>query len=169
VSLVVLLILAVVWAVFLVPQVLRHRSEKTPADSIGAFRNQLNVLERTTPAMLGRSPRTAMPQRGALAQGQGIGLGRPLGRSVSQKELVRRRRTNILVGLLAAMGTTLLLGLLVPKVLLLHVVLDLLFVAYCGMLVRARNVVVEREMKVRYLPGRAMYAEQPLLLRRSGS
>ncbi|MCU1485424.1 MAG: hypothetical protein JWN67_2170 [Actinomycetia bacterium] len=161
-SLVVLLILAVVWAVFLVPQVLRHRAEKTPADSIGAFRNQLNVLERTTPGMLGRS-RPAMPQP------SGIGLGRPVYRSVSQKELVRRRRANILFGLLAAMGTTLLLGLLVPKLLVVHVVLDLLFVAYCAMLVRARNVVAEREMKVRYLPGPSMGAEQPFLLRRSGS
>jgi hypothetical protein len=163
VSLVVLLILAVVWAVFLVPQVLRHRAEKTPADSIGAFRNQLNVLERTTPGMLGRSSRPLPPA-------PGIGLGRPLGRSVSQKELIRRRRQNILFGLLAAMGTTLLLGLLVPKVLLLHVALDVLFVAYCAMLVRARNVVAEREMKVRYLPGPAYGgAEQPFLLRRSGS
>jgi hypothetical protein len=163
VSLVVVLILVVVWAVFLVPQVLRHRAEKTPADSIGAFRNQLNVLERTTPGMLGRSSRPS------LSQPTGMGLGRPLGRPVSQREVVRRRRQSILFGLLAAMGTTLLLGLVVSKLLLVHVVLDLLFVAYCAMLVRARNVVAEREMKVRYLPGPAMSTEQPFLLRRSGS
>src|SRR5205823_422971 len=108
-------------------------------------RNQLNVLERTTPGMLGRSSRPT------ISQPAGMGLGRPLGRPVSQRELVRRRRQNILLGLLAAMGTTLLLGLVVSKLLLVHVVLDLLFVAYCAMLVRARNVVAEREMKVRYL------------------
>jgi hypothetical protein len=161
VSLVVLLILAVVWAVFLVPQVLRHRAEKTPADSIGAFRNQLNVLERTTPGMLGRSARPSVSS---------VGMGRPLGRSVSQREIVRRRRQSILFGLLAAMGVTLLLGLLVSTFLLVHVVLDVLFVAYCAGLVRARNVVAEREMKVRYLPGPAFQsAESQLLLRRSGS
>ena len=163
-SVVVLLILAVVWAVFLVPQVLRHRAEKTPADSIGAFRNQLNVLERATPGMPGRSARPAMPL------GHQAGLGRPLGRPASQKELVRRRRTNILFGLLGAMAVTLLGGLLLSKLLLLHVVLDVLFVAYCAMLVRARNVAAEREMKVRYLPGPGAIApEQPFLLRRSGS
>jgi hypothetical protein len=164
---VVLLILAVVWAVFLVPQVLRRRAEKTPADSIGAFRNQLNVLERATPGMPGRSlSRPAMP----LGHQAGLGLGRPLGRPVSQKELVRRRRANILFGLLGAMGVTLLGGLLVSKLLLLHVVLDVLFVAYCAMLVRARNLAAEREMKVRYLPGPgAMAPDQPFLLRRSGS
>jgi hypothetical protein len=165
VSLVVLLILAVVWALFLVPQWLRHRAEKTPADSIGAFRYQLNVLERTAPGMPSRPSRSLA----APAFNPGVGMGRPLGRPVSQKELVRRRRQNILFGLLAGMGTTLLLGLLVSKLLLVHVVLDLLFVAYCAMLVRARNLVAEREMKVRYLPGPALGAEQPLLLRRSGS
>jgi hypothetical protein len=164
VSLVVLLILAVVWAVFLVPQVLRHRAEKTPADSIGAFRNQLNVLERSTPGTIGRPARQVRPSNPS------VGMGRPLGRVVPQRELVRRRRQTILFGLLAAMGVTLLLGLLVSKFLLVHVALDLLFVAYCAGLVRARNVVAEREMKVRYLPGPAFQSAEPqLLLRRSGS
>ena len=67
------------------------------------------------------------------------------------------------------MGTTLLLGLLVSKLLLVHVVLDVLFVAYCALLVRAKNVATEREVKVRYLPGRTMSAEPTLLLRQSGS
>lgn len=162
-SLVVVLILVVVWAVFLIPQVLRHRAEKTPADSIGAFRNQLSVLERTTPGMPAR-PRQASPSYAVPSYGP-MGAMRP-----SQKELVRRRRQNILVGLLGAMATTLLLGLLVSKLLLVHVALDLLFVAYCAMLVRARNLAAERDMKVRYLPGPAMGAPEPaLMLRRSGS
>src|SRR5687767_4466142 len=102
VSLVVLLFLAIVWAVFLVPQVLRARAEKTPSDSIGAFRNQLNVLDRMAPGAPARAPRS-------LAHGSAaVPMHRPVGvRRVSQKELVRRRRTNILVGLLASMGLTL--------------------------------------------------------------
>ena len=45
-----------------------------------------------------------------------------------------------------------------------------LTVAYVVLLVRARNIAAEREMKVRYLPGRpAALPEPQLLLRRSGS
>jgi hypothetical protein len=152
---VVLLILAVVWAVFLVPQVVRARAEKTPADSIGAFRNQLSVLQRTTPGSPFGAPR---PAYGYMGQPR-----------VSPRELVRRRRQNILFGLLGAMSVTLLLGLLVPKVLVLHAALDALFVAYCALLVRARNLAAERQHKVRYLPGPAMAGEPQLLLRQSGS
>jgi hypothetical protein len=152
---VVLLILAVVWAVFLVPQVVRARAEKTPADSIGAFRNQLSVLQRATPG----SPALARPAYGYVG-GRG---------QISPRELVRRRRQNILVGLLGAMSVTLLLGLLVPKVLVLHAALDVLFVAYCALLVRARNLAAERHHKVRYLPGPVMTGEPQLLLRQSGS
>ena len=162
-SLVVLLILAVVWAVFLVPQVLRHRAEKTPADSIGAFRNQLSVLERATPGGLARPARVAYSPTPVASFGP---YGRP---RVAQRELVRRRRLNILLGLLGAMAFTLVASLLVPRLLLVHVVLDLLFVGYCGMLVRVRNVAAEREMKVRYLPGPLATPEPALLLRRSGS
>lgn len=161
-SLVVLLILAVVWAVFLVPQVLRHRAEKTPADSIGAFRNQLSVLERTAP---GTPARPVRASTGVIAP-----YGSPYAFRVSQKELVRRRRQSILFGLLGAMVVTLLGSLVVGSLLTVHVVLDLLFVAYCAMLVRARNVAAEREMKVRYLPGPMTASPEPqLLLRRSGS
>lgn len=165
-SLVVLLILAVVWAVFLVPQVLRARAEKTPADSIGAFRNQLSVLERATPGL----PRHRIARSAAALPV----LHGPVGyrpRSVSQKELVRRRRTNILLGLLGTASVSLLLAVLLGGMLLqLHLGVDLLLVAYCGLLVRARNVASEREIKVRYLPGpMRVPAEPQLLLRRSGS
>jgi hypothetical protein len=159
---VVLLVLAVVWAAFLTPQVLRARAEKTPADSIGAFRNQLSVLERTAPAGLGRHYHrsSASVRRPARVTAT---------RRSSSREMVRRRRRDVLLALLAAMGTTLLLG-MIPvfhALLLVHVVLDLLFVAYCAMLVRARTLVVERDMKVRYLPGPMLVPEPGLLLRSS--
>jgi hypothetical protein len=157
VSLVVLLILAVVWAVFLVPQVVRHRSERTPADSVGAFRNQLSVLERATPAVGG----ARRPVPGPVA--------RPMARATRAQ--VRRRRQAILVRLLGAMAFTFLLGLVVRPVFYLHVVLDVLFLAYCALLWRAQALATERDMKVRYLPGPAAYHQQPapLLLQQSGS
>src|SRR5205085_2879709 len=51
-----LLILAVVWAVVLVPPWLRSRADARPADSIGAFRHRLTVLERTGPVGTRRVP-----------------------------------------------------------------------------------------------------------------
>ena len=53
-----------------------------------------------------------------------------------------------------------------------HVVIDVLFVAYVGTLVYLRNLAAEREMKVRFLPTampvpQAYQAEPALLLRRS--
>ena len=153
----VLLILAVVWALFLVPQVLRARAEKTPADSIGAFRAQLSVLERTGPVI---SP-SGRPTMSVPAY-------RPAG--MPSKEEIRRRRQNILFGLLGAMAVTLFLGMVVHVFLVAHVLLDVLFAAYCALLVRARQLATEREMKVRYLPGRMLtHAEPSLLFTRSGS
>jgi hypothetical protein len=170
VSLVVLLFLAVVWAVFLVPQVLRARAEKGPADSVGAFRNQLSVLERATPGMPGRRSLRADVSVPTMSMPGPVGAYRP--RMTSQKELVRRRRANILLGLLGTAGVTLLLGVLLGgTMLVLHLAVDVLLVGYCALLVRARNVAAEREMKVRYLPGpmTASQAEPAVLLRRSGS
>jgi len=157
VSLVVLLILALVWAVFLVPQLLRARAEKTPADSIGAFRNQLSVLERATPAIGARRLTTSSA---------------PALRSPARatRNEARRRRQAILVRLLGAMALTFVLGLLVHPMLYVHVTLDVLFVAYCALLWRAQALAVERDTKVRYLRGPSgQHQPAPLLLQRSGS
>lgn len=158
-SLVVLLILAVVWAVFLVPQVVRARAEKTPADSIGAFRNQLSVLERTTPP-IGGPRRPAATARSAAHQ-------RSIARAT--REQARRRRQAILVRLLGTMAVTLLLSLVIAPMLYVHVLVDLLFVAYIGLLARARTLAAERDVKVRYLPGPAYNTAPTLLLQQSGS
>jgi hypothetical protein len=155
VSLVVLLILAMVWAVFLVPQLLRARAEKTPADSIGAFRNQLTVLERATPVIGGRR---VVPQPTAASLR-------------ATRDEARRRRQAILVRLLGAMAVTLVLGLLVHPVLYVHATLDVLFLSYCALLWRAQALAAERHMKVRYLPGSATRPQRqpaPLLLQQSG-
>ena len=156
-SLVVLLILAVVWAVFLIPQVVRARAEKTPADSIGAFRSQLSVLEKATPAPWGTSrskppylnPAVVAPYRASVAE----------------------RRRNVVLALLGAMGVTLLLGMLPPLrfVLAAHLLVDALFVAYIALLARARTIGVEREMKVRYLPERGTLTGAPAFMLRQSA
>lgn len=163
----VLLFLAVIWAAVLVPPMLRARAEGRPADSIGTFRHQLSVLQRTAPGMVApantlRSPMT--PYR-TIAPGLAI-------RSVSPESARRartlKRRRDILFGLLGAMGGSLVLG-LVPSLRVLwglHVVLDALFVGYVVLLVRMRNIAAEREMKLRFIPS-APAPEPALLLRRS--
>jgi hypothetical protein len=175
VSLVVLLILAVVWAVFLIPQVARFGAEKTRADSIGVFRTQLSVLERATPAPWGRSagrPGAGVLGQEVLAPPVGSAFGPAAPATTTKASVVKRRRDIVLV-LLAGMGGTLLLGILPPLRFLLgvHLALDLVFVAYLGLLARARTIAAERDIKVRYLPERAsgLGIEPALMLQRSGT
>lgn len=171
-SLVVLLVLAMVWAVFLVPQLLRARAERGPADSIGAFRNQLSVLERTAPPVAGTVTRLR-PVATHVSTHDQASLAGPRPRATygpSPRAMARKRRKDILSGLLAAMGGSLVLGMIpgLRVMLALHLVLDLLFVGYVAMLVRARTMAVERDMKVRFLPGPGS-VEPAMLLRRSAS
>ncbi len=185
-SLVVLVILAMVWAVFLLPQLFRARAERS-TDLIGAFGRQLSVLERATsvgqgsvtrirPAS-GRRPATARPSEarpaGSIAFAR-TAAPRPasgaLRRPSSAVAGVRKRRRDILCGLLVAMGVSLVLSFLpaLGTMLWVHLALDLAFVAYVAMLVRVRNLAAERELKVRFLPTVANSQPQ-LLLRRSAT
>jgi hypothetical protein len=169
VSLVVLLILAVVWAVFLVPQLVRARAERTPADSIGAFRSQLSVLERTTPGQAVPSRAAARPILGGAYTT--VPAYRPAG-ALPTRSQVRKRRRDILQALLAATAGSFVLG-LVPflrPMWMVTLLLAGLTAAYVFMLVRVRNIAAEREMKVRYLPGPMGQPEPAFVgLRRSGS
>jgi hypothetical protein len=58
---VVLLILAAIWAVVLVPPYFRRRSESRPADSIGDFRHQLRVLQRSGPMSVAPANKLRVP------------------------------------------------------------------------------------------------------------
>lgn len=172
-SIVVLLILAIVWAVFLIPQAVRFRTEKRPADSIGAFHRQLTVLGRATP---GGRPAPTIPAPTAHVPVYAAAVrpvaGVPARRATGVSAEVRRRRRAILQGLLAVMGGTLLLGLTpwLRPLLFVHLVVDVLFAAYVALLVRARTVAEERRSKVRFLPATGSgSAETALLLRRSAN
>jgi hypothetical protein len=176
VSLVVLLILAAVWGVFLVPQIVRARSDRGPADSIGSFRNQLTMIEQSLPG--GVAPRSSpLARRSPLSAPGFPALGgpmmapRPVYAPPSRSEL-QRRRQNVLLALLAAVVFTLALGLLFKPAFALNIVADLGLAGYVTLLVRARTIAAEREMKVRYLPGPTLVpaqAEPAYLLRRAGS
>lgn len=165
-SLVVLLILAVVWGVFLVPQVLRARADRGPADSIGSFRNQLSMIERSLPDGPARGRRVQAPQQQAPMPAYATYAPAPAyapaksrivgGYAAPTRSELQRRRQNVLLGLLAAVVFTLALGLLFRPAFALNIVADLALAGYVALLVRARTIAAEREMKVRYLPGPMM-------------
>jgi hypothetical protein len=175
---VVLNVLAAVWAAVLLPPILRARSEHRPSGSISDFRKQLHVLARTSPSAAGRvvpmrtttprlHPTSAAAMRPRTAFGAPAAAPLRLGRS---RQTVKRRR-DVFVGLLVAMAGSLVLGALPPLRALwaVHVVLDLLFVAYVAALVYLRNLAAEREMKVRFLPTAVGAPEPALLYRRSAN
>ncbi|MCD9623776.1 hypothetical protein [Rhabdothermincola salaria] len=146
----VLFILAVVWAVYLVSW-FRTRSETRSGNSISSFSRHLSVLERTAPGARQGGARAADfgPARAAA------GLG-PLSSSVaprrSAQAAAKKRRKDILMGLLAATGVTALGGLVLGGPLrLLFVVSLLLTVAYVALLAQAQKRVLEQRSKVRYL------------------
>lgn len=141
-TLLVLFILAVIWAAVLLPPYLQNRSESRPADSISTFRNQLSVLERRStmvtpgPAAVPRTPtrRPVQPDRARMARAE-----------------AKKRRRDILITLLAAAGLTLAISLVAPVVAVLHLLIDVLLVAYVGLLLRQKRIAEEKAMKVRYL------------------
>jgi membrane protein implicated in regulation of membrane protease activity len=149
VTFVVLFILAVVWAVYLASW-FRSRSETRSVNSISSFSRHLSVLERTAPGA-GTSPARAAdfgPARAAAGLGP---LGSPVG-SRSPQSVARKRRKDILMGLLTATAMTALAGFFVGGVFVLLFGLSfVLTVAYVVLLAQARKRLVEKRAKVRYL------------------
>ena len=171
-TIVVLVVLAGIWAAVLVPPMLRSRSEARPADSIGNFRRQLRVLQRTGPtvAAMGDTARFATPHRAAPALPAFAGIRGPVSPQATRRARTLRRRRDVLAGLLAGMVVTLALSAIpaLRTLLWLHVALDVAFVAYVALLVRARNAAAEREMKLRFLPAPA-HGDNVIMFRRSAN
>lgn len=166
-----LLILAVIWA-GVVASLVRDRVGERPSDSIGSFRRQLHVLQRTAPASVIPANTLYAPREHQVAPISAMpARRRPVSASDARRARTMKRRKDVLVGLLSAMGVTLVLGLLPPlrSLLVLHVLLDLVFAGYVALLVRMRNVAAEQDMKLRFLPGAAGSPEPALALRRSAN
>jgi hypothetical protein len=150
-----LVILAGVWAAVLVPPFLRSRREGRPGSSVMSFRAQLSTLERATPGS------RLHPLPGAGGVGPRVDLA-PLD--------ARRRRRDVLVGLLGATAATFLLAVLFGGV------FTLLFVVTggaCGAYVyalRQRHLrSLERAVKVRPLRVAGPAPQPSLALRRSAN
>jgi hypothetical protein len=143
---VVLLILAVVWAIFLVPQVLRARATRT-GDSVGAFAQQLSILGRTSPAGSPHLMRPLPMVPGHDDHDDDLGPARlTLGEA-------RKRRKDVIRVLLIAIAATFVLGLLPPlrRLWMLNILLDIALVAYLVLLYRAQSMGADRQARVRRL------------------
>lgn len=180
----VLVILGLIWGFVLIPPYLQNRRESRPGDSIASFRQQLNVLERTTPG--GRSQSLARAEvarfdgprynpRTNVAQLASRG---PQGRrpvpsaAAARRTEVRQRRHDVFVTLLGAVAVTFLLAMaLGGGIWMLHLLVDVAFVAYVAMLVAVQQQSMEKDVKLRHLPPTAVRRPpQPqLAIRRYGT
>ena len=169
----VLLILAVIWAAVLLPPWFQNRRENRPSDSIASFRQQLSVLQRTTPGSSPRPVASHVAPAGSVVTS--LHMNRPVARVEARRHAMRRaearkRRRDVLITLVGAAAATLLLAVaLGGPVWALHLAVDVILVAYVALLLQMAQRGAEREAKVRYLPQRNARPEPALLLRRSGS
>lgn len=178
----VLVILALIWAAVLVPPYLQNRRESRPGDSIASFRRQLNTLERTTPGSSRTNlARLDVGRYDAPRYNPGSNVAQLANRSVAgprsaaspsamRRAESRRRRHDIFVFLLGAVCVTLLLAVALDGAAwTLNFVVDAVFVAYVALLVTMQQQTSEREVTVRYMPQANRRPESQLALRRYGS
>ncbi len=112
----------------------------------------------------GRMPPAAIP-------------GRPRTASSAARSRTLRRRRDVLTGLAATVGVSLLLAVvssLASIFVMLHVLADILLIAYVALLIHQRNAAAERDMNVRFLPNTGSFDPslmpgEPALLRRSAN
>jgi hypothetical protein len=172
-TLVVLLVLAALWAAVLLPPLLRSRlTRSVAADSIGEFNYKLDVLSRTngtapqqpaprTPRVLSRAPAFAIrPSHTPSAIAS-----RP---TLATSPHATKRRGDVLRVLVVAVGLTMGLAYFTgaPTLWGVQVFADVCLVAFLGIWAWVRNLQADRAQTVRFLPqGRA----PELALRRTGS
>jgi hypothetical protein len=178
----VLLVLVVLMWVGAGVYYLRGRPDTNPGDSIGHFRRQLRVLERTGPTLidpahqLGRwrrdpirpvaPPMTPMDRGSSLARS----LASTPGLASARRRQTIKRRRDMFFGLVLGIVGSLFLGLIpgLRVMWLLAAGLTVALAVYVVLLVNLRNQAVERTMKVRFLNAR-QEAEPAYLLRRSAT
>lgn len=163
----VLLVLAAIWAAVLLPPYLQKRRAFHPHASIGDFRNQLAVLQRTG------DPRATAARP--------MGGSRPVAgyhhapRSGMSRADVQRRRRDVLATLGVAAVLTFLLAVVAGgAVWLLHLSVDAALLGYVAMLMqvqqrRPAHRPAVRPSNVRYLDAARTSPTQQALLRRQAN
>ena len=158
----VLVILAVVWAIYLVSWA-RSRTEHRRVNSINSFSRHLSTLERTAPGTRGLGGgRGSSVSSLSVSSMPGEAYFAPHRPSLSQ---TKKRRRDILVGLLVATGVTFMATLAIGGLATYAFVLVLvLTVVYVVALANLQKQALERRAKVRYLSD-AIPRRWPLRLR----
>ncbi len=143
-AVVVILILAVLWAAVLLPPVLRARSGGG-GNGFGEFGSALGALARRRPSDPGVMP--LQPLMGPVAAARTLGS-RPLPGAMSP---IQRRRRDVLVGLLGLAGLTFLMAMFAGSIpfWVLHVLADALLGGYVYLLLQVKGRSQERKRKVR--------------------
>ena len=163
----VLFILAVLWAVVLVPPLLRSRSQRT-ADSIVDFNYKLDVLGQTN-GHLDIENVSAASQRPAIPADRRLV---PALRASATQRAARRRR-DVVRALTASITVSVLLvaATHAPAAWALQILVDVMVLAYLGLWAWLRTIEAGRSETVRYMPERrAPERRAPeLALRRSAS
>ncbi|MDQ1422825.1 MAG: hypothetical protein QOD72_323 [Acidimicrobiaceae bacterium] len=148
----ILLLIGVMWAVVLLPPLLRSRSDGRPSTSIVGFQRQLSSLQRTRPGAAHAPYALNRPMVGARRPVGAVtrpttraGMApvyRPAYRPLSRRELAKRRRQHVFVLLGAAAAATL-VGYLATgnsRLFAFHMVADLILAGYVYLLVQIRRM-----------------------------
>ena len=157
----VVLILALLWIAVLAPPLLRGRAEGRPSASVSSFRRQLSSLQRTAPLSGVRinQPRSAVRVglgtyplhhgRGQHSPVMGSSFSRAQRQVVARRASQRRRRQNVLAGLvgLALFTAAVGFGLQVRAAMFAHLVIDLMLLGYLYLLIQIRRAEDERAMR----------------------
>lgn len=159
-AIVVLLILAALWAIVLVPPLVRSRTQQS-GDSIDDFNYRLGVLGRTNGAV----PVAPLPSRGTSSRSL---LAAPAAHDARPLTPAAKRRRDVLTVLGASVAATFVLASVSGSSLLwaAQVLADLLLAAYLALYAWFRSLSIDRERTLRTLPHRA---PPELALRRAAS
>lgn len=162
--------LVVAWASILLPPVLRFVGGRVGrgADSVGSFRSHMSSLGRGA----GRTGPVSVIDltHGSVASMRATSTPPLTARPSARRVSARKRRRDILTGLLGATGLLLLVGLVVGGLAwALFGLSAVLLVAYVGLLWAMHQSALERQRKVTYLPRTQVAPSHHAELRRAGA
>lgn len=120
-----MVLLALVWAVVLVPSLFRARLESSPIDGVRSFERSMGVLANAR-------------NRGRALSGRWVMVPKDVTAPRSRRRKIVRRRRIIFERMVALAGATFLFGLIPPLrwMLLLHIVVDVTLAAYVARLIQ---------------------------------